>query len=200
MLSRRNIIIISTPIVIVGLLYLYLTYIRTKVKNLATGTDQASRNVQAFLMMIRKCEGTSGNDGYRTVFGGGLISNLADHPYNTGEWKGKTLSDTMCKNAGLGPGCKSTAAGAYQFIKPTWNGLKLKLALPDFSAASQDQAAIELIRSKNALTDIEFGRVKEAINKVRTIWASLPGAGYGQPEKSLLTAISYYSAAGGQMA
>lgn len=168
-------------------------------KTALQGNSRQQQNVQAFLMMIRKCEGTADERGYNTTYGYSYFSNMSDHPAITGEWKGKVLSDTMCRNAGLGPGCKSTAAGAYQITRTTWRNLKLKLGLEDFSPGSQDMAAVELIREKNALVDVQQGRVKEAIAKVKGVWASLPNSPYGQPTKSLTAALGFYTAAGGKI-
>lgn len=156
-----------------------------------------NNNVKAFLATLRYAEGTAGVNGYNTLYGGALFTNLSDHPYLTGEWKGKVLSDAMCKGAGLGPVCKSTAAGAYQITSTTWKGIKAKLKLTDFSPASQDLAAIELIREKGALDDIEKGFFERAIPKVKKIWASLPGAGYNQPEKTLTALKTIYQQNGG---
>ena len=151
--------------------------------------------------MLRYAEGTSGVNGYRTVYGyEKVLTNLSDHPVATGEWKGKTLTNAQCAGAGLGAGCKSTAAGAYQFIYPTWKDLKSKLGLKDFSPWSQDLAATELLRKNGALALIEAGKLSEAIPKVRKIWASLPNSGYGQPTKNYLTLENIYKQAGGNLA
>ncbi|WP_404993336.1 glycoside hydrolase family 104 protein [Cupriavidus pauculus] len=146
---------------------------------------QASQNRAAFLMMIRTAEGTAGRDGYRTLFGGGLFDSYADHPRQvvTAMSNGKPIS--------------SSAAGAYQFLRRTWDKLAARLGLPDFSPASQDAAAIELIREAGALGDVDAGRFDKAVGKVRKIWASMPGAGYGQPEKALADLQAVYVAAGG---
>jgi len=157
-------------------------------------------NMQAFLMAIRYGEGTAAANGYHIVYGGGLFHNMSDHPTITGEWKGKQLPDHYCKGAGLNPPCFSTAAGAYQFLRPTWKKLKLLLQLPDFSPDSQDLAAIELIREKGALQDVIDGRIDEAIRKVKPVWASIPGATYGQPTASLSAWKNVYLNSGGQMA
>ena len=66
--------------------------------------------------------------------------------------------------------------------------------------ASQDAAAIELIREAGALGDVRAGRFDEAVAKVRGIWASLPGAGYAQPEKSLESLRLAFLNAGGSLA
>jgi lysozyme len=82
----------------------------------------------------------------------------------------------------------------------TWDRLAEKLGLPDFSPAAQDVAAIELIREAGALGLVKAGRFAEAVNRVRKIWASMPGAGYSQPEKSLDALFAQYIAAGGAQA
>ncbi|MBY4945079.1 glycoside hydrolase family 104 protein [Cupriavidus respiraculi] len=135
--------------------------------------------------MIRTAEGTAGADGYRTQFGGGLFSSLADHPRQV---------VTRMSN---GRPIASSAAGAYQFLRATWDGLAARLGLPDFSPASQDAAALQLIADAGALADVDAGRFALAVRKVRKIWASLPGAGYGQPEVALERLQAAYQAAGG---
>lgn len=154
--------------------------------------DEAANNVAAFLATIRASEGTDrAGDPYRVVMGYGLtLQDLSDHPYFTGEWKG----------AAFGAGQWSTAAGAYQFIRATWAELRTRLALPDFGPESQDAAAVELIRQRGALEDVKAGRFADAVLKVRRIWASLPGAGYGQGERSLAWLQGLYSANGGTFA
>lgn len=147
--------------------------------------SKASGNLTAFLMTIRTGEGTAGPNGYRMMFGGGLFDSFADHPRkrNTFTMSGKPIT--------------STAAGAYQFLERTWDTLARRLGLPDFSPESQDLAAIELIRDAGALNDVFAGRFATAVNKVRRIWASMPGAGYGQPEVALSRLQAAYENAGG---
>jgi muramidase (phage lysozyme) len=157
-------------------------------------------NIQAFLKVIRYAEGTAGENGYRTLFGGKLFTNLNDHPYLTKEWPGVKLSDKHCIGAGLKPGCITTAAGAFQITKTTWLKVKAKLSLPDFRPDSQDKAALELIKEKGAFEDVLHGRFDTAVGKVKRVWASMPGAGYSQPEKDLATLKRVYEKAGGQTA
>ncbi len=146
------------------------------------------RNVSAFLDMIAYAEGTGGPNGYRTLFGGGLVDSLADHPrqyFTFRNQRGETL--------------RTSAAGRYQFLARTWKALAAKLQLPDFGPQSQDLAAIELIRERGALGDVQAGRLVAAVNKVAPVWASLPGAGYAQPERKLSALLATYTAAGGNM-
>lgn len=166
-----------------------------------TEPDMADSNTAAFLMMIRKAEGTAGPNGYRTLFGGQLFSDFSDHPRTAKQFRD-----------GAGRTLWTTAAGAYQFmaVSPiptggytrsnTWDRLRDKLGLPDFSPASQDAAAVELIREAGALGDVRAGRFDQAVSKVRRIWASMPGAGYAQPEKSLDALRVAYLNAGGTLA
>ena len=92
-----------------------------------------------------------------------------------------------------------TGSGAYGFLYRTWMELLPVLQLPDFSSASQDRAAIELIRRKGALSDVLEGKIVSAIYKCRKVWASFPGAGYGQSEKPLVNLLQFYVKAGGQL-
>jgi lysozyme len=164
-------------------------------------TDEMSTDMNrpAFLMALRYGEGTSGGAGYQTLMGGALFNSYATHPALAG-WRGTPLSDGMCAAAGFNAGCVSTAAGAYQINKPTWLRIAGKLGLTDFSPASQDAAAWELIREKGADADILAGRIALAVSKVRKIWASLPGAGYGQHEVAMESFNSVYTQAGGYLA
>jgi lysozyme len=82
----------------------------------------------------------------------------------------------------------------------TWDRMRAKLGLPDFSPASQDAAAVGLIDDAGALNDVKAGRFETAIAKVRRIWASLPGAGYAQSERSMDMLRAAYQSAGGSFA
>lgn len=138
-------------------------------------------NLRAFLAVIRAGEGTADGDGYRRCYGGSLFDSFADHPRRTitaGRWT-------------------STAAGAYQFLARTWDGLVKQYAFPDFSPASQDAAAVALIAGRKALDDVLAGRIQAAIRKCNLEWASLPGSPYGQPTRTLAQALAVYAAAGG---
>ena len=172
--------------------------------------EQEQVNIAAFLSMIAHAEGTDkAPDPYRCCYSyketiegkdgiAGTFDDWADHPAITGEWKGERLSEKMCRDAGIASGkCRSTAAGRYQMIAPTWRAMKRELQLPDFSPASQDKAALRLIAQSNALQDVKDGRIVAAIGKVRKQWASMPGAGVGQPERKMADLLRYYQSKGG---
>lgn len=156
----------------------------------APAPSSAPANERAFLDMIAAAEGTSGANGYRAMFGypnpDRIIDDLSDHPrryFSFTNSRGETL--------------RTSAAGRYQFLVRTWDTLKTRLSLPDFGPASQDAAALELIRERGALGDVRAGRIEAAIKKVAPIWASLPGAGYAQPERKLSYLFTSYANSGG---
>jgi muramidase (phage lysozyme) len=70
----------------------------------------------------------------------------------------------------------------------------------DFTATSQDDAAIFLIKQKGALSLINAGQCVDAIYKIREVWASLPGGSSGQPQDNMADCLNVYSAAGGAYA
>lgn len=154
-----------------------------------------SKNLKAFLDMLAWSEGTSTSrhtkdNGYDIVVGGidspNRFTSYADHP--------GVLVTVNSK------GLKSTAAGRYQLLLRYWKVYKVQLKLKDFSPASQDAVAIQQIKEQRALADIEAGKIGSAIEKCRNIWASLPGAGYGQKEHPIGPLLVKYQSAGGTVA
>ncbi len=159
-----------------------------------TDTDVASANEAAWIATIGQAEGAD----YSTCYGySHTITDFSDHPAVTGEWTGSKLSDAMCKNAGFGPGCISTAAGKGQITKGTWLRVKAKLGLPDFSPASQDAAILQLTSERGALAAVQNGDVATAVSRCRNEWASLPGNYAGQGQRSVTDLQGWFAAAGG---
>jgi muramidase (phage lysozyme) len=93
----------------------------------------------------------------------------------------------------------STAAGRYQLLERYYDAYKAKLNLPDFSPASQDTIALQQITERGAMDDIDAGRFVTAILKCANIWASLPGAPYGQRQQRLGDLLKTYQLAGGTL-
>ena len=131
---------------------------------------------QGLLRMLRFAEGTErgGQDSYRVMFGGSLAPDLKRHP------------DKVMKG-------RSTAAGAYQFLTPTWQQQQKKLGLGSFGPVEQDIAALDLARQRTlGLGGLSYlqkqGLTPEFVAALAPEWASLPTkAGksfYGQPVKS----------------
>ncbi|SDR19362.1 Muramidase (phage lambda lysozyme) [Paraburkholderia fungorum] len=148
-------------------------------------------NRVAFLDMIAVSE--IGNqllalsdDGYNVLVGSTpskplLFTSYADHPniYNAG--------------------CNSTAAGRYQILIKWWRIYKAQMFLRDFSPISQDRYALQQLREHGAFPLIDAGQFQLAVAKVANVWASLPGAGYGQHENQMAHLQAAYQAAGGSI-
>lgn len=142
------------------------------------------RNVNAFIEVIRAGEGTTGEDGYRTMFGGEKFDSFADHPRKV-----------ITKN-----GYSSSAAGVGQFLQSTWDGLVNEYGFESFSPECQREAIVALLIRRGALPAIRAGRIDEAIKLCNREWASLPGSPYGQPTRTLAQAVQVYLDAGGTIA
>lgn len=149
-------------------------------------------NVRAFLDMIAYSEGTDNgkqrtNDhGYDVIVGGELFTGYKDHPR---------------KLVSLGKlGIKSTAAGRYQLLSRYFDAYRKQLGLDDFSPLSQDMIAVQQIKEQRALQNIINGDFVKAVHLVKNIWASLPGAGYGQHENKLMDLAAVYQRKGGVLA
>ena len=161
-------------------------------------SSNPQQNIAAFLMMIRTGEGTADAGGYTRLMGGKQFVDTSNHPANLG-WTGTKLSDAHCRAAGFGPGCVSTAAGAYQALSTTWNDFIQDVGPRDFSPLSQDEFALWALRRRGALADVEAGRFTDAVKKSAKEWASLPFSPYGQPTISLDRAKQIYASNGGTM-
>ena len=114
------------------------------------------------LNMIRYAEGTLGPDGYKTMYGHRKFDDMSRHPNNpmATPW-----------------GTQSEAAGAFQFMKPTWDEQAAKLGLKDFSPESQVAAAVDLIKSKGINPYMEINNIEDIVRVADTLgptWAGLP--------------------------
>lgn len=149
-------------------------------------------NLAAFLDMIAFSEGTATckatkDEGYDILVGGTRFASYDDHP--------RKLVDLPRL------GIKSTAAGRYQLLARYWDAYRVSLDLEGgFTPENQDRVAIQQIRERGALDLIKQGRFDEAVSRVRNIWASLPGAGYGQHENKIGPLRTAYLEAGGSVA
>ncbi len=147
------------------------------------------QNRLAFLDMVAVSELGSpllaeSDDGYNVLVGSTpakplLFRSYADHP--------------NVLNAKL----HSTAAGRYQILYRWWRIYKAQMFLRDFSPISQDRYALQQLREHGALPYIDAGKFELAVAKCSNVWASLPGAGYGQHENQLENLQAAYEAAGG---
>ncbi|CAN0621110.1 Glycoside hydrolase [Burkholderia multivorans] len=138
-------------------------------------------NLSAFLYMLRM--GESSNR-YNVIYGGQTFSDYSHHP---NIWV-PIPNDPRHRG--------STAAGAYQFIHGTWEGLAARLGLVDFSPASQDVAAAQFLTDLGAMQFIEAGDVAGAnaqINSTGVMFESLL-------RRSGTQLQAWFQAAGGALA
>ncbi len=151
----------------------------------AEGAEMGSRSLpevyrltperRALLHTIRYAEGTwlgGSREGYRVLYGGGRFADFGRHP------------ELVVRRR-----YTSAAAGAYQFLPQTWSSAARDLGLPDFGPASQDQAALHLVRKRGALESFDREGLSTAVlARLAPEWASLPaeggGSAYGQPVRS----------------
>lgn len=165
---------------------------------------QEEQNVQAFLAMIRAAEGTAKEGGYGALFGWPAAGRSFDplgvsgHPkvfFNYTDKAGKTV--------------RTSAAGAYQITWTTWAAYYVPFLgwcavegreCTNFTPATQDSFAVFLLELDGALEHVKAGRLGEALAIARGRWASLPGAGYDQPERTEQFVLNAYTKAGGTLA
>lgn len=131
--------------------------------------------IRAALDTIAWAEGGA----YNRLFGGGTFSGN-QHP-------------NICIK--FGRTC-STAAGRYQFLFSTWNEIKNRVGLPNFSPENQDLAAIDLINQKGQISNLLIGNFTGFLQGLGCTWAALPFNGRkcspAQTEKNLSSTLSFY--------
>ena len=126
---------------------------------------------KAFLDMLAWSEGTDNgrrktrNHGYDVIVGGELFTDYSDHPR---------------KLVTLNPKLKSTGAGRYQLLSPLVGCLPQAAPERLLSPKSQDAVALQQIKREWRLPMIDRGDTVRQSTVAANIWASLPGAGYGQ--------------------
>jgi muramidase (phage lysozyme) len=150
-----------------------------------------TNNLAAFLSMVSESEGTLHHPltvckGYDVIVTGidgpEIFKGFKMHPFDCRPPK-------KINNQGL----YSTASGRYQILLHNYRAYKCDLSLPDFSPSSQDAIALQLILEKDAILDINEGRIETAIIKCANIWASLPGNNYGQHQNKLNDLIASFN-------
>ena len=140
-----------------------------------------------WLNLISYAEGTwnpKSGPQYNMMFTGKRFNDLRRHP------------DIVNKS----PGYASSAAGAYQFVTPTWRGVSQQEGLKDFGPRSQDLGALRLIRQRG-VDPARDPITPQTIAKLAPEWAALPTlqgrSFYGQPVKSYGTLVNFLKQQGG---
>lgn len=144
----------------------------------AIATKNLNKNLEAFLMLITKTEGTDKQGTpYNELFGYDNFTDFSKHPQ----------IKRYFKNPATGKQDYSTAAGRYQINYPTYK----MLGMTSFTPEAQDAGAIKLIKQNGAYGDVVAGRFETAIKKTNKVWASLPGSPYKQPTFTMAKALAF---------
>ena len=142
---------------------------------------------KAFLDMLAWSEGTDNgrqktrNHGYDVIVGGELFTDYSNHPRKLVNKQNPKLKSIHGR----------------QLLSRWWDAYRKQLGLKDFSPKSQDAVALQQIKERGALPMIDRGDIRQAIDRCSNIWASLPGAGYGQFEHKADSLIAKFKEAGG---
>lgn len=184
-MTKNNWLIGGALLALVALLVVGRNQLKSVLINGADALKNA--NVQALLAMIKKFE----SDGkYNVLYGGGTFADYSKHPQ---------VRVPFFNPATQKPDY-STAAGAYQINFPTWSTVLKYAGAGDFSPASQDAAAVWLLKLNGALAAIMDGDFDTAIRLASKTWASLPYTASKQNHVSQAAAQLAYVQAGGRLA
>ena len=129
-----------------------------------SGTSVSMTNWEPLKSTVALSEGTLNEDGtiaYNKFYGGGQFNSFDKHP---------GIVNTTASGS-------SAAAGGFQFLPGTWNGVAAKLKLPDFSPASQDKAAIQLVKDRDVdpfAKITTLSQFKNTLHKLSPEWAGIP--------------------------
>jgi muramidase (phage lysozyme) len=93
----------------------------------------------------------------------------------------------------LVPRLLSSAAGRYQLLARYFTVYKQQLNLPDFSPESQDRIALQQIKERGVNANLLETNFEQAITRLSSIWASLPGNTYKQGGKTMQQVAEYYN-------
>ena len=138
---------------------------------------------KAFLDMLAWSEGTDNgrqktrNHGYDVIVGGELFTDYPDHPR-----KLVTLNPNSINR-------RRTLPASFPLVDVTAKQLGLK------DPEKSDAVALQQIKERGALPMIDRGDIRQAIDRCSNIWASPPGAGYGQFEHKADSLIAKFKEA-----
>ena len=162
---------------------------------------ETNTNVKAYLDVIAASEGTSSSsitklDGYDVLVTGingpATFDDFLAHPFENGR-------QSIVVRVGP-PQLRSTASGRYQIILSTYKRLAAESGCTRFAPINQDALAIQLLKDCRAMQHLLDGEIAAATAAAAIVWASLPGAPYGQPEHDMTWVLNEFAAAIGRYA
>lgn len=121
--------------------------------------------------LLDTISGPESKGNYGVIYGGNTFDDFSDHP-----------RQSVLITSGPNKGKYSSAAGKYQFIGSTWDDIAGRYGIPDFSPASQDQAAWALANEeykrdtgRDLASDLAAGDLSRVPESLKNQWTSLPG-------------------------
>jgi len=143
-------------------------------------SNSATGELKRVLDMIAWAEGTAslGDNGYNVMFTGKLFDGYAKHP------------EQLQSASGL----ESDAAGRYQFLSTTWNPVAATIGATDFTPASQDAGAVQLLKNRGAYEYALAGNWPAMLDEISYEWASIPASNgtYRYPGQGTKTPAQIY--------
>lgn len=146
--------------------------------------------------LLAAIRGPEASGQYDVIYGGQHFNDYSNHPHisvpiASGPNKGKT----------------SSAAGAYQFLGPTWDDVSSRYGLKDFSPANQDYGAWMLAnevyhrKTGGDLTEaLHAGKLQDVAHALSGTWTSLAGGIEAQPGGTGKGLLANYQNGMGQIA
>jgi len=129
--------------------------------------------IKAMLDMIGFSEGT--DDGYGVVVRGRVVGPAGSAFLGRVNVVVTDFRDHPRLLVQVNSALRSSAAGRYQFLQGTWDGLNL----PDFSPRSQDLGAIMLMKRRRMIDPLLHDDFDTAVQRGSLEWASFPDANNG---------------------
>jgi muramidase (phage lysozyme) len=128
---------------------------------LANEAELNDPRILAFLDTIAAAEGSDYHSLYGDVLNGRrrTFDDMLKHPGNVGQTR---------------DGAPQSAAGRYQILRRTYNGLLERMGSLDMSPRSQDIMAVDLLRTSRALDALRANDFDTAVSNSSGPWASLP--------------------------
>lgn len=156
----------------------------------------SNQNVEAFSRVLRTGESYNDERAWTIRYGGWDPIIRRYNPPKTFT----DMSDHPRVDEPRPDGRTSSAAGAFQFTRTTWDEIVADVGkdiLYDFSAGNQYKAYIALLAKRGILDLVVRGYIREAIAKARPTWTSLPGASEDHGRRSMDKAVSEFIDWGG---
>jgi muramidase (phage lysozyme) len=181
--TKKRVVVITIMTLLTGIVTLNTSLIYPRAYHFesssirgALDSVQQNINLRAFLAAVASQEvgrhNVESGKGYHTMFGHTVFKNLDHHP-------GTKVTKSIIVH-GKRKNVSSSAAGAYQMLASTDEDVAIQTGIKSFHQEDQNKKATFLLWERHCLLDVLRGNFDNALKKANKLWASLPGAPYGQ--------------------